>query len=575
MKGEVLDYPTGPIATTVRIMLDQLRDRVVRLPAPYPHYVIFISASDGTARARVTTVTADSLNNLEAQLTGQKLRPQMSARYLRLDWVTSVREIVFRDYLSALRVVKRNYSRKGLTIDPGFQNAVTEAELNASALLYRGAAVPHCAVNQQNFQVFWKRRFGQVVQMPAALDVIYLFSSEGLFQDRTEPTVHCLLPTGRNTGRRAFDMTDTHQIESLIRNGADYLAKEIHLDGTFNYGWHPSFDRPIRHYNTLRHASSTYALSEAYGLLKSPHLCDGVERSLAYLKAERIITPDGTDGPAYLTDLANEIKLGGNAVAILAICKHAETTGHCSDLQLAVQLGEGIITMRRGSGDFSHVLHADTLHVKDERRTVYYDGEAAFALMRLYKATGNAKWLNAVRQMVERFIAQDYWQYNDHWLAYCTSELIQHDPNPTYVRFGVQNVKDHLNFIANRITTFPTLLELCCATRLLLQQALTDPALRPTLEGLDIPTFVHAMETRAQYLANGVFFPEVAMHFRNPERIIGSFFIRHHGFRVRIDDVEHYLSGLIAYRAYLNERDAFADLIEGSGKPSQTQERQK
>jgi hypothetical protein len=145
-----------------------------------------------------------------------------------------------------------------------------------------------------------------------------------------------------------------------------------------------------------------------------------------------------------------------------------------------------------------------------------------------------------------------------------------HDPDPSYFRFGVRNVKEYLEFIAGRVTTFPTLLELCCATRLLIRQALTEPALRHTLAGLDLPAFVRAMEARAQYLANGYFFPEVAMYFRNPAKITGSFFIRHHGFRVRIDDVEHYLSGLIAYRAYLEDRDAFADLI-GHNAPDLTQ----
>lgn len=550
-------------------MLERLRPLImagcVTLAAPFPSFCLFFSWSDGSSRARVVhavgrdfdRVWSDGCARIVSVVRGR------TGGWLRIDWVDVAEQVRASDLQAILAGTKRNYFRYGIAFDTGFDHALMEQELNANAVLYPGNAIAYAQLNSGNLSIYAQQRFGTDIGWPAETDMVVVFSTAGLFCDGE--TVHRLHGAGRDAGRRIVDRLDDDLVRTLVRSGSDFLARQVGDDGRFVYGYHPCFDRQIAAYNALRHASTTYAMVEAFEVTGDPMLGEAVERALGHL-TERLIRhaalADGQQA-AFLVDVGDEVKLGGNAVAILALVKHCEVTGERRHLALMEQLAVGISLMQAPSGGgFVHVLDFPSLRMKEMFRTIYYDGEAAFGLIRLYGLTGDPRWLHMVERAFDHFIAQEHWRHHDHWLGYCVNELTRYRPQERYFRFGLQNVAGHLDFVIDRITTFPTLLEMMTAAREMLSRMAAIPECLHLFAEIDLEKFDTALEARARHLLNGYFWPEIAMYFRNPARICGSFFIRHQAFRVRIDDVEHYLSGFVAYLRHLTDKKAFDALVK-------------
>ncbi|MFC6623053.1 UDP-N-acetylmuramoyl-tripeptide--D-alanyl-D-alanine ligase [Novosphingobium panipatense] len=517
-------------------------------------FVLFFSWTDGSRQATVITSTAASLDDAWQQGIECVEASGVEPRWLRLDWIDAFEPSHWGAVRQQLSRIKRNYFRLGLSLSPDFRHAFLETELNANAMLYGGAQESNAVLNENNFRIYARKRHGLEQVDFGDQAPIWLFTTSGLFVDEGGELHRIQGGGGLEAGRRVVERLDAHQVLRLIIAGSTYLAMQVQEDGRFNYGWHPCFDRPIPAYNSLRHASTLYAMLEAWSVTRDAVLKAAIDRALRCLTETliaRLSLPDGCEA-AFLVDTGAEIKLGGNAVAVLALCKHAELTGDRQHVLLMEALAEGILYMQdKESGRFTHVLAYPGLQVKQDFRIIYYDGEAAFSLMRLYAFSGNARWLAAVERAFEHFLRAEHWKAHDHWLGYCVDELTRYRPKERYYCIGLDNVRDYLDFVANRVTTFPTLLELMTAAEKMLCRLQRDARCRQLLDDFDVALFYKALHRRARHLLNGHFWPELAMFYRNPARIVGSFFIRHHAFRVRIDDVEHYLSGLVAYRQHL------------------------
>ncbi|NEN76562.1 UDP-N-acetylmuramoyl-tripeptide--D-alanyl-D-alanine ligase [Pelistega sp. NLN82] len=523
-----------------------------------------LSVTDSETRAKTVSFQTKSLDKIELAKQLEKLAQKFEnpLKWLRLEWVTDSQQLTWHTFKTDLQRYKRSYFRSGVAFEGKREPWLlcSEMELNAHACFYNGVDVAVAQVNDKNLTAYLKARHGSS-QMPDFADnmPVLTFMTDGVFLDlATEEGVRLSTVT-RQHGRRVMPPLDAKNSQPIISHLTDYLSRQVKEDGNYEYGHFPVFGRTIDTYNTLRHASSTYALIEGYEFCQAQHT-----GNLSFLKQQIDTALEGLikhyirnypNDKAYVIEINNEIKLGANAVAILALVKYLQVFPESEKREryqtIAESLANGIVAMQEEDGSFVHILNAEDLSVIAKNRVIYYDGEAAFGLMRLYGLTKDQRWLDIVVKAFDYFIAAGHEKAHDHWLSYCSNELVQHYPDEKYFRFAVDNVKGYTSFIKNRITTFPTLLELSMAFHKMLLKLDEFPQFTHVLDGFDVADFYEALHTRANYLLNGIFFPEMAMFYKKPSTIVWGGFIRHHAFRVRIDDVEHYLSGLVAYHQLL------------------------
>src|SRR5699024_4011535 len=339
--------------------------------------------------------------------------------------------------------IRRNYVEFGLAFDNSHTLSFLPEEINANAFV---RPLPNakknvffvCEKNINTYLKKYKNYRGIYFHKKYINKEIFKFYTNAFLLIDDE--IINLIPDGYMHGvREIYKDKEKDEYSKLIKTATNYLLEQIDENGRYEYGKFPHFDKKIAFYNILRHTSSTYSLLEGLEFLKDEESLLKAKKSIDYLIDNYIYIDPNEKEAAYLfddTNNINEIKLGQNGVFLIMLTKYMELTESDEYMAIARNVDNRTYRMIDEHGETVHVLNYPDLTVKEENRIIYYDGEAAFGLMRLYQIDPNPKWLDCVETLFSHFIKNDYWQYSDHWLSYCTYELTKVKPKEEYFIFG-------------------------------------------------------------------------------------------------------------------------------------------
>lgn len=525
------------------------------------YFAVYMSVCDGKKRAEVlhsSALTIEEAWDGAKQLAKKYVnRNQLTTKWLKVDITKRSEVYPVQQAVDMMFSSYNEFFRRGISFDTQYHESILEAEANGNRLLtYKQKMFDLRLINEY----FMKHERDVILKLPTEL--IFFDCDQYFIDDRDE--CYTLYSDGLACGRRITEELTQKDVLRLINTSSKYLMNQLHEDGSFDYGYYPIFHKLIPNYNILRHSTSIWSLVCAAELTNNQETRQKAVRAIKYMLSQVAYYKDERAGNveyAYLVEKgANEIKLGGNAVAIILLTQYMKLYDSTEYVEVCEKLGAGILNMMNPmDGSFVHVLNYPDQSIKEEYRTVYYDGEAGFALARLYSLTKKSKWLFAAKKVVDHFIEADYTKYRDHWVAYAVNEVTMHAPLKKYLEFGLKNVQKNLEVIYKQPTSYHTYLELLTASFELYMRIKKEGHDVKYMEKFDEKSFIETIFHRAHHMLSGYAYPEYVMYFKKPDYFRGSFFVRHDGYRTRIDDVQHFCG---AYYSFYKHYDELLDVYK-------------
>jgi len=544
---------------------------------------LFLSASSMKEKATVCHAVCDTpeeawetaLDNLEKILAQKNITPVI----LRADWVIKSESKTWAQCLTLAGAKRRNWFRQGIALDPNYNLAFTEQELNANLFFFNPDKEKTKGEFQPNNAEFYcQQRFGRSFPQMTDASKVEIFDTAGAFiqDDMSAPLI--MTGKGLSIGRRNIAADNSEIFIDMAMNAAKYLVTQCGSDGKFVYGLYPCNDSIAPGYNTHRHFGTLFSMAEAYEFCADENekkaLGNAIENGLEYGIRTFLRNAKNSDGQdiAYFIE-GRVTTIGISGLSLLAFTKWTTASGTQKYIPLMQAVARGILAVQKPEGNFSQILNATDFSVRKDFSITFYDGEALYGMLRLYAITKESYLLEAVERAVRYFRDAKYWEHHDHWMQYTLNELTIYKPKAEYFQFGLDNISSYLSKISKSTVHAPTQLEMVMAAENMIRRMKSLPEMSELAKRISNETLYSTADKRAERMENSYFWSEVAMYFYNPARMVGSFFIRGDAFRVRIDDVQHTISGLLAYNKCLRgEKVPFAP-VEDIAEEKVTEEK--
>lgn len=379
-------------------------------------------------------------------------------------------------------------------------------------------------------------------------------------------------------GNRASYEVSPESLLAAAISGGDYLVRHTRLDGMFDYHYDPLTNYVNADYNFLRHAGTCYALlevqeavnqhAEQAGKAKPEQIYrECAKRGIDFLlthHCHELKLPGHDHAMLVVVSAEREAKLGGAALAMLAMLKYREVTGEDVWLTELRQFGRFIEFLQKPSGEFLSEYHLD-LPNRPQYESLYYPGEAMLALSRLAMADPEGPWFGIVERGADYLInvrdkdVPPAELPHDHWFCIAMNEFAKLTAEPRFANHA-KKIADAMGLLLRVESPQPEWVgsyympprSTPTATRAEAIVAFTCLAKR---KNWDHMSYLKQLKLMVGFQLRCQIVPENAMYLPRPDQALGGFRASLEEWEVQIDYVQHNISSLLGLRRLLLEEN--------------------